>query len=218
VIVAGPWTRALFREIGLEFPLRVVRPENHYLAVPEMSADEALGPARRTEGVEDAFEPREAPRSIHGLHAVLIDLEHGFYARCDPAGARTRVGRVDYDVDAELDDPDQLDEEVSEELKRWSRAALSSRMPTYADRPDAGSIAAWYTLTPDAQALIGRVPDVRGLSIVTGFSGHGFKLGPSVGEGVAQMLFNEPITAFDPAFFAPKRFRGGESWGGRFGL
>jgi glycine/D-amino acid oxidase-like deaminating enzyme len=197
VVVAGPWTRALFQRLGIDFPLKVVRPENHYLAVPEMRV----------------VEP--GPR---GLHPVLIDIEHGYYARCDPANARTRVGHVDYDDDQELVDPDALVEEVSDELRQWSRAALAQRLPSYADRPDAGSIAAWYTLTPDAQALIGPVPGIEGLFVVSGFSGHGFKLGPSVGEGVAQMLFGEPVTALDREFFAPDRFRGGETFGGRFGL
>ncbi len=217
VVVAGPWTRALFAELGLAFPLKVVRPENHYLGVPEMAGEESEESAQQRLTWTDE-ERREPPRVIRGLHPVLIDLEHGFYARCDPAHARTRVGHVDYDLDHELADPDQLDETVGDELKRWSRSALARRLPPYADRPDAGSIAAWYTLTPDAQALIGPVPGIAGLYIVSGFSGHGFKLGPSVGEGVAQMLFDEPVTALDPQFFAPTRFQGGESWGGRFGL
>jgi len=219
VVVAGPWTRALFREIGVELPLKVVRPENHYLGVPEMAGEEAEASSnRRPFSLEDLHERRDPTRSLRGLHPVLIDLEHGFYARCDPAHARTRVGHVDYDDDHELADPDALDETVSDELKRWTRAALAQRLPPYADRPDAGSIAAWYTLTPDAQALIGPVPGIAGLFVVSGFSGHGFKLGPSVGEGVAQMLFDEPVTALDPQFFAPTRFQGGERWGGRFGL
>jgi glycine/D-amino acid oxidase-like deaminating enzyme len=216
VIVAGPWSRALLERIGVRLPLRVVRPENHFLSVPEMAAGEPA--AARPFSLEDLREPAAEVRPVRGLHPVLIDLEHGFYARCDPARARTRVGRVDYDADEELHDPDALREEVSPELQRWSRAALARRMPEYGKRPDAGSIAAWYTLTPDAQALIGPVPGIAGLFVVTGFSGHGFKLGPSVGEGVAQMLAGEPVTAFDPAFFAPARFRGDEGWGGRFGL
>jgi len=32
------------------------------------------------------------------------------------------------------------------------------------------------------------------------------------------MLHGEPVSAFDPAFFAPERFAGGAEWGGRFGL
>lgn len=215
VVVAGPWTAALFRRAGIDFPLKVVRPENHYLGVPEMRAEDVT---RRPFSIEDLHEPQEAPRAIRGLHPVLIDLENECYARCDPARARTRVGRVDYDTDQELTDPDELAEPVSDELVAWCRATLPRRLPSYADRPDAGSLAAWYTLTPDAQALIGPVPGVTGLYVVSGFSGHGFKLAPSVGEGVAQMLFGDPVTAFDPTFFAPDRFRGGETWGGRFGL
>jgi glycine/D-amino acid oxidase-like deaminating enzyme len=219
VLVTGPWTRALLARLGRDLPLKVVRPENHYLAVPEMGgAEERAGPARRSYSIEDLHEGGEEPRAPRGLHPVLIDLEHGFYARCDPAHARTRVGHVDYDADQELADPDTLVEEVGPEVRRWSRAVLSKRLPAYASRPDAGSIAAWYTLTPDAQALIGPVPGIAGLHVVSGFSGHGFKLGPSVGEGVAQMLFDEPVTALDPEFFAPSRFKGGEAWGGRFGL
>jgi glycine/D-amino acid oxidase-like deaminating enzyme len=218
-LVAGPWTKALLRRLGVELPLKVVRPENHYLGVPEMRLEEAeTASTARAPSVEDLHESREGPRPVRGLHPVLIDLEHGFYARCEPARSRTRVGHVDYDRDRELDDPDALDEEVSEELKRWSRAAVAQRLPSYAKRPDAGSLAAWYTLTPDAQALIGPVPGIAGLYVVSGFSGHGFKLAPSVGEGVAQMLFDEHVTAFHPDFFAPTRFKGGESWGGRFGL
>jgi glycine/D-amino acid oxidase-like deaminating enzyme len=199
VVVAGPWTRALFAKLGLDLPLKVVRPENHYLGVPEMRLELPEGPAR-------------------GVHPVLIDLELGGYARCEPASARTRIGRVDYDDDRELGDPDLLEEEVSAELVRWSRAMIAQRIPSYSDRPDAGSLAAWYTLTPDAQALIGPVPGMANLLVVSGFSGHGFKLAPSVGEGVAQMLFGERVTALDPGFFSPARFRGGEIWRGRFGL
>src|SRR5262249_33805238 len=126
VVVAGPWTRALFRELGIELPLKVVRPENHYLGVPEMAGGAPAAPAtRRPSVLEDLQERREGPRVVRGLHPVLIDLEHGFYARCDPAHARTRVGHVDYDVDHELADPDTLVEEVSDELKQWSRRALS---------------------------------------------------------------------------------------------
>lgn len=200
LVVAGPWTRALLARHGLEFPLKVVRPENIYLGVPELGS--VPGSAR----------------TLRGGHPVLIDLELGCYARCEPDQHRTRAGRVDYDVDHVLDDPDTLDEEVGPEMKTWARATLAARMPSYTHRPDAGALAAWYTLTPDAQALIGPVRGVEGLWIASGFSGHGFKLAPSIGEGLAQMLHGEPVTAFDPAFFAPERFAGRAEWGGRFGL
>jgi sarcosine oxidase subunit beta len=218
VIVAGPWTRGIFRKLGIEMPMRILRPENAFLAVPEMGGDDLESTAiRRPFLLDDIQDGREAPREIRGVHPVLIDLENGFYARCDPAMARTRVGHVDYDAE-ELDNPDDLEEEVDAGLEEWCRESLSRRIPRYKDHSGAGTIAAWYTLTPDAQALIGPVAGIEGLYVVSGFSGHGFKLGPSVGEGVAQMLFDEPVTAFDPQFFAPDRFEGSEDWSGRFGL
>jgi sarcosine oxidase subunit beta len=112
---------------------------------------------------------------------------------------------MDYSEDAEIRDPDSLDETVSAEFRSWSRAQLESRIPAYRDRPDVGALVGMYTLSPDAQALIGPV-DVPGLLVVGGFSGHGFKLAPSIGEGVAQMLWGEPVSAFDAAFFSPDRF------------
>jgi len=45
--------------------------------------------------------------------------------------------------------------------------------------------AAWYTLTPDSQSILGCAAGIEGRLIVGGISGHGFKLGPSVGEGLA---------------------------------
>jgi glycine/D-amino acid oxidase-like deaminating enzyme len=259
VLVAGPWSGALLAELGVEIPLRIVRPENHFLALPAREAIRAgaaggsrphadATPASATADRLREPEPLTAPAlgalhgagemgpgslsleeealvagadhgvSAAGLDPVLIDLERGFYARAEPETARMRVGHVDYDHDAVLARPEDLVEEVGDETKRWARDALGGRLPRYADRPDAGSIAAWYTMTPDAQAVIGPVPGIAGLYVVTGFSGHGFKLAPSVGEGVTQMLLDEPVTAFDVDFFAPDRFRPGAAWGGRFGL
>jgi len=95
---------------------------------------------------------------------------------------------------------------VSDTFRAWARGALESRLPRYREEADAGSLVGLYTLTPDAQAAIGPWPTIQGLFVCTGFSGHGFKLAPSVGEGIAQMLSDELVTAFDRAFFAPERF------------
>jgi glycine/D-amino acid oxidase-like deaminating enzyme len=116
---------------------------------------------------------------------------------------------MDYAHDAEVEEPDAPDETVGPEFRAWARAQLESRLPAYRDLPDVGALVGMYTLSPDAQALIGPVRDVSGLVVVSGFSGHGFKLAPSIGEGVAQMLWGEPVSAFDAEFFSPDRFHGG---------
>lgn len=219
VVAAGPWSRALLAELGIGLPLRVVRPEQYFKQMLEGAHSGDGTPPQ----VENEFEQRLAwgkPVLPVPAHPVLLDLEHNTYSRCQPHEGRTRVGRLDYSEDAEIADPDALDEVVSVEFCDWARTRLEQRMPAYREKRDAGTMAGMYTLTPDAQALIGRRREVEGLWVVTGFSGHGFKLAPSVGEGVAQMLCSEPVSAFDAEFFDPHRFdgKGGEAWGRAFGL
>lgn len=227
VVAAGPWTRALLARAGIELPLRCVRPEQHFLALPGRPAptsapvrDPAAAaleePMQRLERLAAERERAETAAP----HPVLIDLENGFYARCEPRRERARVGRIDYGGDRELDDPDALDERVDAELCRWARAALTERVPAYSDAPDLEPQAALYTLTPDAQALIGPLPGLANAFVAAGFSGHGFKLAPSVGQGLAQLVRGERVTAFDAEFFSPRRFAGGgrASSGGAFGL
>ncbi len=224
VVVAGPWSGAFLERLGISLPLRIVRPECHYLALP---VAEVVEDGAEVEGlnldVAGELERLAAPGAQHksaaaGLRPVIIDLEKNFYCRSEPGTRRLRLGHTDYGVAARLERPEPFDEEVSEETKRWARAVAGERLPELAGREDAGSLAGWYTLTPDAQAVIGPAPGIEGLYVVSGFSGHGFKLAPSVGEGVAQMVRGEPVSAFDAAFFAPTRFRGNEEWRGRFGL
>jgi glycine/D-amino acid oxidase-like deaminating enzyme len=229
IVCAGPWSRRLLATAGWELPLRVVRPENHFLRLP-VSYHETMPDAEgvHTLGGVDLEDPLEAiSEQISGqgsveearIHPVIVDLESSFYARCDPAAHRTRVGRADHDHDRVLDDPDELDEEVGPEAGAWAREALSARMPVYGREPDVASEAAWYTLTPDSMPILGPMPGVEGLYAAVGFSGHGFKLAPSVGEGFAQMLRGETVTAFDEELFAPARFAaGGKRVRSPFGL
>lgn len=61
-------------------------------------------------------------------------------------------------------------------------------------------------LTPDALPVIERVPEVAGLVVAAGFSGHGFCLGPITGRIVADLVLDGrtplPIEPFRRARFA----------------
>ncbi len=214
IVAGGAWTRGLLAAAGVDLPLTIVRPENHFLAMPggEEDVNEPEG------GGVDLEDPLERlDEQLRGIdlssettaHPVLIDLEYGFYSRCEPRRARTRIGFVHHDGAALLEDPDALDEEVSSAAKKELSTGLRRRLPVYRELPDAGSQAAWYTLSPDHQAAIGPLAELPGAFVVAGFSGHGFKLAPSVGLGVAQMVVGQPVSAFEPAFFAPDRFAAG---------
>lgn len=45
-----------------------------------------------------------------------------------------------------------------------------------------------YDMSPDDLPVIGQVPGTEGLFVIAGSSGHGFKLGPAVGEEVARLV------------------------------
>ncbi len=61
-------------------------------------------------------------------------------------------------------------------------------------------------VTPDALAVIERTPEVEGLVIAAGFSGHGFCLGPITGQLVCELITERtpplPLDAFRRGRFA----------------
>ena len=53
-----------------------------------------------------------------------------------------------------------------------------------------GSFHSQYERTPDSHLVIDRHTDYANVWLVGGGSGHGFKLGPAVGEFVAQQVLH----------------------------
>jgi len=105
-----------------------------------------------------------------------------------------------------LDTPLGRSEVATKEFSEWAREAVVQRLPAYRDLSDLGSNAAHISVTPDGRGIVGEVPSVKGLWIVTGFSGLDYTLAPSIGEGLVQMIEGRPVAAFKPEFFSPERF------------
>jgi sarcosine oxidase, subunit beta len=86
-------------------------------------------------------------------------------------------------------------------------AAIERRAPALAGVGVASGWAGLYEMTPDHNALIGRAADVGGFLYATGFSGHGFLMGPAVGEVVRDLYLGvEPFV--DVSVFDVRRFSG----------
>jgi glycine/D-amino acid oxidase-like deaminating enzyme len=60
---------------------------------------------------------------------------------------------------------------------------------------------------PDALPVMGESPEVAGFVWATGFSGHGFGIGPALGKAMAQLIENGSCE-FDLVPFSPARFTG----------
>ena len=79
-----------------------------------------------------------------------------------------------------------------------ARAFLALRFPSLAHAPLLGSEVCQYEASPDSHFVIDRHPIAANVWIAGGGSGHGFKMGPAVGEMLASYVLGS--TTPDPQF------------------
>ncbi len=76
---------------------------------------------------------------------------------------------------------------------RWTETHLMEAMHRFPLLEQAGLLSEWaglYEVTPDEQAILGKLPGVEGVVIAAGFSGHGFMHGPIVGKLMAEEILD----------------------------
>jgi glycine/D-amino acid oxidase-like deaminating enzyme len=86
-----------------------------------------------------------------------------------------------------------------------ARAVLSRSFPVFARMQVAESWGGLIDVTPDAVPVIGEVPSLPGFFLATGFSGHGFGIGPGAGRLTADLVAGDPPLV-DPTPFRFGRF------------
>jgi glycine/D-amino acid oxidase-like deaminating enzyme len=173
LVAAGPWTRALLEPLGVRVPIRATR---HQVAV------------------------LEAPQGVPPLRPVLVDLVTGVYARPD-VERQFLMGSVEESPEEEVS-PDTFNEGMDFAFVERMAARLQHRVPVFAGVAVRQGFASLYDVTPDWQPILGAVPGWDGLFIAAGFSGHGFKLSPAVGEALASLI---ATGRFDPIDLSPFR-------------
>lgn len=67
-------------------------------------------------------------------------------------------------------------------------ARISEVLPAVANTAVSRSWGGLLDMTPDGLPVIDYVPGCEGLIVAAGFSGHGFGIGPAVGEAIAQLV------------------------------
>ena len=80
---------------------------------------------------------------------------------------------------------------------------LAARMPAMADSYLRGGWSGLFTTTPDWHPILDKVPGIEGLYCAVGFSGHGFKLSPTIGSAIAELVVHGQATSVD---ISPLRF------------
>jgi sarcosine oxidase len=178
VIAAGPWTGSL---------------------LPELAA-----PLRVTREVTGWFEPADATLFAPGRFPVfIIESRHGMHYGVPPHGDAGVKAAKHHHRDQAVD-PDGYDRTVSADDERLIRAALADHIPA-ADGRLLAAKTCLYTMTPDGDFLIDRLPGHPNVIVASPCSGHGFKFAPVIGEILAD-LATGGTTRHDISRFALARF------------
>jgi sarcosine oxidase len=130
------------------------------------------------------------------------DQVYGFPAIDGPAGGV----KVSFFRAGEPTTPDTVDRTVRpqevEELRRRAAQVLPGLTG-----PSVAAKVCLYTTTPDEHFVVGPHPAYENVVVACGFSGHGFKFVPVVGEILADLATDggtrHPIVLFDPLRFRP---------------
>lgn len=101
-------------------------------------------------------------------------------------------------------DVDKLQRTVTPGEVRAVVRQLESMAPSLALGDVAGTAVCTYTLTSDRNFVVGYHPSYRNLIIACGFSGHGFKFVPIIGEILADLAL-QGSTAYPISLLDPKR-------------
>ena len=118
-------------------------------------------------------------------------------------GADWRGFKVADDTRGVEFDPTSGDRTASETGLESARNYLAKRFPSMKDAPLLESRVCQYENSPDGNYIIDKHPEAENTWVIGGGSGHGFKLGPALGEFVADRVIGNK--GIDP-FFALSRF------------
>jgi sarcosine oxidase len=177
IVTAGAWTKSLLRTLAA--PLRATRQVMAWFAPREPSL----------------FAPERFP-------VFLIESRHGLHYGFPCFGPGIKVALHHHRN--ETIDPDENKRAVSADDEALIRTVLADFLPSAnGGRVDAQTCL--YTMTPDGDFLIDRVPGAENVVVASPCSGHGFKFAPVIGEILADLAI-EGATRHDIARFSLARF------------
>jgi glycine/D-amino acid oxidase-like deaminating enzyme len=101
-----------------------------------------------------------------------------------------------------------LDPAPNPTLNRQALAAMTRLYPQFRNVHIIQQWAGYIDVTPDVVPYIGPVGTLPGLTVATGFSGHGFGIGPAAGRLAAELAIGDRPSV-DPAPFRVSRFSDG---------
>ena len=225
VLAGGAWSRLFLGNLGIPFPQAMV--VNSVMRSAPLEA----GVERSCSAGKFAFRRRlDGGYTIAHRHLSVADIVPETFSQffrflpvfvLDHRGLRLRMGkaflesirrkrrwRLDEPTpfeDMRILDPDPVDDVLDEAL-----ASLQRLFPAFGDVQIVERWAGCIDATPDAIPVISPIASLPGLFLASGFSGHGFGIGPGAGRLMADLVTGQPPVV-DPMPFRYSRYFDGSN-------
>jgi glycine/D-amino acid oxidase-like deaminating enzyme len=165
VFACGPWMKNLIP--SLSSYLNISRQEVYYFDAPESHLGDSL---------PIWLEFRKGDEMYYG---IPDHLNQGF--------------KLAYDQREWPLDPDKDNRELTSAIFEKMKAVLAQRFPTLKNAGLHHHHTCVYENSLDGDFIMDSAPEFKNAIILCGSSGHGFKMGPAIGEMVAELLIDKKL-------------------------
>ena len=200
---AGAWTSMFCRSLGVDVPQLRVRGTVARTAPAERLFngnvfDDRLGIRRRQDGgytvahaavLEHPITPSSfryftkfVPALLQELKIVKLSLGSEFAEEWKTPKTWALDKATPFEQTRVLNPP------PTSSVLKGIRRNLDTMFPQLASTPFVESWAGMIESSPDVVPVIDSIDSIRGFHVATGFSGHGFGIGPGAGKAIAGML------------------------------
>jgi sarcosine oxidase, subunit beta len=169
VLATGPWAAQLGKDLGLKLPVQACRTQ--------------VALYRR-------------PPDFGRRSAVYCDFVQGIYFK-PTHGEMIHAGSIAGEEIKQPVNADQYDESADGDWLTLVRQRLSRRYPAMHRGYGRGGYGALYAITPDWHPIMDKLPGLDGAFCAVGFSGHGFKMSPIVGQLMTELIVDGQAATLD---------------------
>jgi sarcosine oxidase subunit beta len=169
ILATGPWTAQLAKEAGLKLPVQSCRTQVALF---------------------------RKPTNFGRRCAIYGDFVQGIYFK-PTHGDMVHAGSLAGEEIKDPVDPDDYNEAADSAWLPGVRQRLSRRYPGMHRGYGRGGYGALYAITPDWHPILDRLPGLEGAYCAVGFSGHGFKMSPIVGQLMTELIVDGQAKTLD---------------------